>query len=200
MSQKEEKTQPIVWVEKAKAGNRFAFDQLTNLFQEDVFRMVYYRTHSPMDAEDITQEIFIQAFNNLSGLKSADRFKSWLFTIAVNKVRDFHRKKRFQKLFGSFSDTKEKDMQTDSETPENPDALETLMKQDFWKQVKSLLDKLPRMEREVFTLRFIDHLTIKEISRIIKKGESSVKTHLYRALKKFRKEPSMLEFLKEGTT
>ena len=200
MSQKEEKTQPIVWVEKAKAGNRFAFDQLTNLFQEDVFRMVYYRTHSPMDAEDITQEIFIQAFNNLSGLKSADRFKSWLFTIAVNKVRDFHRKKRFQKLFGSFSDTKEKDMQTDSETPENPDALETLMKQDFWKQVKSLLDKLPRMEREVFTLRFIDHLTIKEISRIIKKGESSVKTHLYRALKKFRKEHSMLEFLKEGTT
>jgi len=200
MSQKEEKTQSIVWVEKAKAGNRFAFDQLTNLFQEDVFRMVYYRTHSPMDAEDITQEIFIQAFNNLSGLKSADRFKSWLFTIAVNKVRDFHRKKRFQKLFGSFSDTKEKDMQADSETPENPDALEDLMKQDFWKQVKSLLDKLPRMEREVFTLRFIDHLTIKEISRIIKKGESSVKTHLYRALKKFRKEPSMLEFLKEGTT
>ena len=200
MVQTEEKARSIAWVEKAKVGNRYAMEQLASLYQEDIFRMVYYRTHSAMDAEDITQEVFIQAFNNLSGLKSADRFKSWLFTIAVNKVRDFHRKKRFQNLFGSFSDTKEKDMQANPEIPENPEVLEDLMKQDFWKQVKLLLEILPRMEREVFTLRFMDHLSIKEISSVMKKGESTVKTHLYRALKKFRKEPSMLAFLKEGTT
>ena len=199
MSRTEEKAQTILWVEKATDGNRFALEQLADLFQEDIFRMVYYRTQSAMDAEDITQEIFIQAFSNLSGLKSADRFKSWLFTIAVNKVRDYHRKRRFQKFLGPFSDDKEKSIQADPETPETPDALDNLIRQDFWKQVKSLLDRLPRMEREVFTLRFMDHLSIKEISRILKKGESTVKTHLYRALKKFKKEPSMREFLKEDT-
>ena len=199
MSRTEEKAQTILWVEKATDGNRFALEQLADLFQEDIFRMVYYRTQSAMDAEDITQEIFIQAFSNLSGLKSADRFKSWLFTIAVNKVRDYHRKRRLQKFLGPFSDDKEKSIQANPETPENPDALDNLIRQDFWKQVKSLLDRLPRMEREVFTLRFMDHLSIKEISRILKKGESTVKTHLYRALKKFKKEPSMREFLKEDT-
>ena len=80
---------------------------------------------------------------------------------------------------------------------DNPDALVHLMKQDFWNQVKRLLGKLSKMEREVFILRFMDYLSIKEISQVIKKSESTVKTHLHRALQKFRKEPSIIQFLRE---
>lgn len=196
MSQTDEPDQTTLLVEKASEGNRFAYEQLVNLFQEGLFRMVYYRTHSTMDAEDITQDIFIQAYKHLSRLKGAEKFKSWLYSIAVNKVRDFHRKKKFRNLFGSLSD-KESDEQIYPETADDPDAMDKLIKQDFWKQVKLLLDKLPPMEKEVFTLRFMDHLSIKEISLVLKKGESTVKTHLYRALKKFRKAPSMLALLKE---
>lgn len=199
MSQIDEPVQTTLLVEKARAGNRFAYEQLVNLFQEGIFRMVYYRTHSTMDAEDITQDIFIQAFKHLSRLKGAEKFKSWLYSIAVNKVRDFHRKKRFRNLFGSLSD-KESDEQTHPEAADKPGAMENLMKQDFWKQVRLLLDRLPPMEREVFTLRFMDHLSIKEISIVLKKGESTIKTHLYRALQKFRKDHSMLEFLKENAS
>jgi RNA polymerase sigma-70 factor (ECF subfamily) len=46
-------------------------------------------------------------------------------------------------------------------------------------------------------LRFMDHLSIKEVSQVLKKSESTVKTHLYRALRKFRNDPSMLQFLEE---
>jgi RNA polymerase sigma-70 factor (ECF subfamily) len=199
MTQIDESTQTTLLVEKASAGNRFAYEQLVNLFQEGIFRMVYYRTHSTMDAEDITQDVFIQAFKHLSRLKGTEKFKSWLYSIAVNKVRDFHRKKRFQNLFGSFSNT-ENDEPTYPDAADNPGAMDNLIKRDFWKQVRLLLDKLPPMEREVFTLRFMDHLTIKEISLVLKKGESTIKTHLYRALQKFRKEPSMLELLKENSS
>ena len=199
MAQIDESDQTTLLVEKAGAGNRFAYEQLVNLFQEGIFRMVYYRTHSTMDAEDITQDIFIQAFKNLSGLKAAEKFKSWLYRIAVNKVLDFHRKKRFQSLFASLSD-KKNDEQTYPEAADNPSAMDNLINKDFWKQVKLLLGRLPPMEREVFTLRFMDHLSIKEISLVLKKGESTVKTHLYRALQKFREEPSMLEFLKENAS
>jgi len=199
MTQIDESAQTTLLVEKASAGNRFAYEQLVNLFQEGIFRMVYYRTHSTMDAEDITQDIFIQAFKHLSRLKGTEKFKSWLYSIAVNKVLDFHRKKRFRNLFGSLSD-KESDEQTYAEAADSPDAMDKLIKQDFWKQVRLLLDRLPPMEREVFTLRFMDHLSIKEISLVLKKGESTVKTHLYRALQKFRKEPSMLELLKENAS
>jgi len=199
MTQIDESAQTTLLVEKASAGNRFAYEQLVNLFQEGIFRMVYYRTHSTMDAEDITQDVFIQAFKHLSRLKGAEKFKSWLYSIAVNKVLDFHRKKRFRNLFGSLSD-KESDEQTYPETADNPDAMDKLIKLDFWKQVKLLLDRLPPMEREVFTLRFMDHLSIKEISLVLKKGESTVKTHLYRSLQKFRKAPSMLAILKENAS
>jgi RNA polymerase sigma-70 factor (ECF subfamily) len=49
-----------------------------------------------------------------------------------------------------------------------------------------MLDCLAKMEREVFLLRFFDELSINEISRTLGRGESTVKTHLYRALRKVR--------------
>ena len=186
-------------VEKARGGSRTAFNELVDLFQKDVFRMVFYRTLFRMDAEDLTQDIFIQAFKNMSRLKTPDRFRSWLFSISLNRIRDFHRKKRFMTLFGFSTGSDELD-QPDAEIHENPDALDNIMRQDFWKQIKLLLNKLPRMEREVFILKFMDHLSIKEISRVLGKSESTIKTHLYRALEKFRKESSMLQLLEEGTS
>ncbi len=184
-------------VKEARAGSRTAFERLVDLFQEDIFRMVFYRTRSAMDAEDLAQDIFMQAFKNLSRLKAADRFRSWLFSIALNRVRDFNRKKRFRALFGTFDDSEEV-AQPYGQTKDDPEALDNLMIQDFWKQIGLLLDRLSRMEREVFLLRFMDHLSIKEISRVLEKSESTVKTHLYRALQKFKRESSILELLQEG--
>lgn len=186
-------------VKEARAGSRTAFEKLVDLFQEDVFRMVFYRTRSAMDAEDLAQDIFMQAFKNLSGLKAVDRFRSWLFSIALNRVRDFNRKKRFRALFDAFGNSHEA-AQSYAETNDHPEALDNLMIQDFWKQIGLLLDKLSRMEREVFLLRFTDHLSIKEISRVLGKSESTVKTHLYRALQKFKREHSILQLLREEAT
>ena len=67
-------------------------------------------------------------------------------------------------------------------------------KKTFWKQVRSMLAKLSTMEREVFTLRFMDHRNINEIASILMRNESTVKTHLYRALDKVR---AHSEFFKE---
>jgi RNA polymerase sigma-70 factor (ECF subfamily) len=185
-------------VEQARAGSRQAFEQLVDLFQKDIFRMAYYRTRSSMDAEDLTQEIFMQAYKNLSKLKAVDRFRSWLFRIALNRIRDFNRKRRFRALFKAFEDTPEVG-ETLPEASDQPKALENLMAQDFWKQIQLFLNKLSRMEREVFVLRFMDHLSIKEISQALAKSESTVKTHLYRSVNKFRAEYSIHQLLKEGT-
>jgi RNA polymerase sigma-70 factor (ECF subfamily) len=183
-------------IERAGAGSSIAFEQLMILFQEDIFRMAYYRTYSHMDAEDLTQEIFTKAFKHISTLKVFNRFRSWLYSIAVNQVRDFNRKKRFRALFGTFSDSDEL-IQSNTETSDHPEILTGLMREDFWKQVRLLLDKLSRLEREVFLLRFMDHLSIREISQIMEKSESTVKTHLYRALKKFKNDTALIQLLQE---
>ena len=184
-------------VERASGGEGEAFDQLVDMFQGDIFRMVYYRTRSQMDAEDITQDVFVQAYKNISRLNSPEQFRSWLFSIAVNRVRDFHRKNKFRSLFGLYTEGEENRESLPGRNDDN-NALDTMTRKDFWTQVGSLLNKLSKMEREVFMLRFMDDLGIKEIAQALKKQESTVKTHLYRALEKFRREPSMRELLREG--
>ncbi|MBT8356591.1 MAG: RNA polymerase sigma factor [Desulfobacterales bacterium] len=183
-------------VKKAKAGSRSAFAELVDLFQDDIFKMVFYRTRTQMDAEDITQEVFMQAFKKLPGLKKVERFKSWLFSIAINRVRDFSRKKRFRSLFHA-SDTGSDFQSFDPQIEGQPEAVGELVKQDFWKQIGMIMDKLSRMEREVFLLRFLDLLSIREISSVLHKNESTIKTYLYRALVKFRQNASTLELFKE---
>ncbi len=161
--------------------------------------MVYYRTHSKTDAEDLTQEIFMQMVKYLPRLKDKNRFRPWLFRIALNKVRDFHRKRQFLTFFGDNSDNIQNEaadntqsqIQSQIETP-----ADALMRKEFWQQFRQLGDSLPRQEREVFLLRFADNHKIKEIARILKKSESTVKTHLYRALKKFRQNSELRNMLK----
>lgn len=119
-------------VKMAKAGSRSAFDELVDLFQDDIYKMIFYRTRTQMDAEDITQEVFIQAFRKLSELKKVERFKSWLFSIAVNRVRDFNRKKRFRALFKMSDDSNEIKAE-ESQINDSPEAINGLMRQEFWK-------------------------------------------------------------------
>jgi RNA polymerase sigma-70 factor (ECF subfamily) len=70
------------------------------------------------------------------------------------------------------------------------------MEKEFWHRFYGLTRKMPLMEREVFTLRYLDQLGIKEIAETLKKSESTVKTHLYRALKKFRRASELRALLK----
>jgi RNA polymerase sigma-70 factor (ECF subfamily) len=186
----------IELVGEAQRGSRRAFDGLVEIFHEEIFRMVFYRTRSEMDAEDLTQDIFIKAHRNLAKLKNPGCFRGWLFSISINCVRDFYRKKKVKRFF-EFSS--QRDMVDDvQEKPRGDvDIVEKLAKKDFWKYLEVILQKLSRLEREVFLLRFLDSLSIKEISETLKRGESTVKTHLYRAIKKIRQEPNLLKILEE---
>ncbi len=161
--------------------------------------MIYYRIRARMDAEDLTQDVFIRAFRSISRLREPDRFRSWLFRIAINRVNDYLRKKRVRSIFKSSDESP--DIQPEAtQLQEQPEALEQVLKEDFWRQIGRIAKKLSKMEREVFMLRFLDNLNINEIAQILKKSESTVKTHLYRALAKFKKEKALRQFLQEDLT
>jgi len=175
-------------VNRAREGDRASFGYLVSLYHEDIFRMVYFRVRSEVDAEDLTQDIFIQAFKGVKRLKDVDRFRPWLFSIAINRVRDFYRKRRLLFFVGTTEDS-DASHAVNQEKNSDPEPLRNVEKKDFWNQIGGFLEKLSRLEKEVFILRFLDQLTLKEIAQTLGKGESTVKTHLYRALKKFKKEP-----------
>ncbi|MDY6837402.1 MAG: RNA polymerase sigma factor [Thermodesulfobacteriota bacterium] len=181
-------------VKLARDGDRAAFGRLVELFQEPIFRMVYYRTRSRMDAEDLTQDIFVKAFKSLAKLRDLERFRPWLFRMAVNRVTDFYRKKRLLAIFKTRDHDSEADPK-DVEAQQDPSALDDVIKEEFWKLVTSFSNTLSRREKEVFFLRFMDHLSIREIAQVLDKSESAVKTHLYRGLKKFKEDASLLQLL-----
>lgn len=184
-------------VQQAAGGDHRAFNRLVERFHEQLFKMVYYRIRSRIDAEDITQDVFLQAFRQLARLKDTSRFKSWLFTIGVNRVRDFQRKWRFRNLF-RLEDNPGDNAEAADRAAQERGALNGLMRQDFWKQVDGILSRLPRMQKEVFLLRFFDHLSLREIADVLGKSESTVKTHLYRALVKFRQRTDLRQMLQEN--
>jgi len=188
--------QLVSLVDQAREGNRTAFAQLADRFHKDIFRMVFYRIRSRVDAEDITQDVFLKAYQKIASIKDAAKFRGWLFSITLNRIRDFQRKKRFRSLF-KMEDENIESHPTEKVNPDQPDALGHVLRKDFWRQIGLILKKLPQMEREVFLLRFFDHLSINEIAGVLKKNESTVKTHLYRALAKFKKEPAMRQLLNE---
>jgi len=179
-------------VEKARDGNRPSFQDLVTIFQEDIYRLAYYRTFSQMDAEDLTQEVFEQAYRKLTSLNDPQRFRAWLYSIAINRCNDFLRKRKYMALLQMRTAQEQDFMATGKDM--NNSYNDKIEKKRFWKQVKTMLHKLSSMERQVFTLRFMDHRNINEIAAILDKNESTIKTHLYRALNKVRGEA---EFFKE---
>ncbi len=181
-------------VVQARAGDRNAFEKLIEIHQDEIFRLVYFRTRSRMDSEDLTQDIFMSAFRYLPQLKDLDRFRPWLYRIALNRVHDFHRKNRFLAFFGMTEDRGEADA-ADVEPHRDPGALDKVIRQEFWSHVKELSKRFSPMEREVFSLRFVDDLNLREIAQTLNRSESAVKTHLYRAIKKFKEDSALSDFL-----
>jgi RNA polymerase sigma-70 factor (ECF subfamily) len=183
-------------VNQARQGSRASFQKLIVLFQEDIYKMLYFRTFSQLDAEDLTQEVFVQAYKKIASLKEAERFRSWLYSIALNRCRDFKRKEKYLALLGIRSVIEKQTL--DGDDRHTAHIQDDFDRQMFWRQVKSMLGDLTVIEREVFTLRFMDQLKLNEIAKILSKSESTVKTHLYRALEKVKKQSSALQEFRES--
>ena len=178
--------------EHAKIATKASLEQLVGHFYGDIFRFVYYRVPTRMDAEDITQEIFMQVVKSLPTLKDSALLKPWLFRLALNRVRDFHRRKGILSFFGS---TAAMDADVQATADGHSDPAKIIMHKEFISRVRVFTESLSRWEREVFILRFLDQLELKEIVQILKKNENTVKTYLYRALKKFRRNSELYTLL-----
>jgi RNA polymerase sigma-70 factor (ECF subfamily) len=183
-------------VEKARNGDRQAFDRLVQIYSERIFAMIYARVRNAQDAQDITQEVFIRAYKNMAKLHEAEKFVPWLFSIARNRVTDFKRKKRFLFFWGGSNEVLPAADKVDEEAG-GQTALDGLLSREFWSQVDVFAAKLSTGEKEVFFLRFLDQLKIPEIAQVLNKSQSTVKTLLYRAVAKFESDRKLVEYIRK---
>ena len=157
-------------------GNPRAFDKLVQKYQPLVYARTRLIVQNPQDAEDLTQEVFIKAYQNLPKLRDASRFAGWLSQIAKNIcVTWIHRQKETSKSCQGDEDPI-LSLSSAETTPE-----QFLMKKELSQTILKAIDSLPATDAAVAHDFYIDDLSYDEIS--VERGLShrAIASRLHRA-------------------
>jgi RNA polymerase sigma-70 factor (ECF subfamily) len=152
-----------------------------------VYNLAYRMSNSPHEAEDISQEAFMRAYQSLARFNPSYKFSTWLYQITLNIIRDKFKRKEID--YVSLDTPVETD---DSEFYHQPADLtnnpEQIMaqKEDF-QVIQQAILSLPLKYREVIVLRHLQDLSYIEIANILKLPQGTVKVRLYRAREQLKK-------------
>jgi RNA polymerase sigma-70 factor (ECF subfamily) len=159
------------------------FSELVENYQKKVFQVAVGMLGNKEEALDITQDVFVKAFRSYKKFRFNASPETWLIRITINRVRDYFRKEKLRRLLflrpRNISDNQINAMADTTQSPQ-----EILKEKQLQAHVRAFQDGLKGREKEVFSLRFGNEYTIKEISELTGISQSSVKTYLYRALDK----------------
>ena len=165
-----------------KQGDRKAFEYLVNNYQVRIYNACLGVLRDAGDAEDITQEVFLEVYRSVGGFKEEAKLSTWMYRIAMTKsldhLRSKKRKKRFAfvtRLFYEGTNTPRYDA-ADFVHPgvqlENKEAATHLFK---------ALGELPENQKVAFTLHTIEGLSYQELAEVMKTSVSSVESLMFRA-------------------
>ena len=166
-------------VQQAIKRDRAAFTALYERCVDRVYRHVYYRVSSHADAEDITQEAFVKAWQSIDKYKRTGApFVTWIITIAGNLVIDHYRRQQKVVVTDEIYEVKP------AEQVQDP-AREAEVNFDN-AIIKEAILKLKGDKQRVILMHFIDGLTYEEIARTLNKSEGAIRVIQYRALGELR--------------
>jgi RNA polymerase sigma-70 factor (ECF subfamily) len=164
-------------VQRAIGHDAEAFGRLYDIHVDRLYRHIYYRVGNEQDAEDLTQQVFLKAWQAIHRYrKTASPFIGWLMTISHNLVVDFYRTKKDRayleaEVLGS----------DPASSPEQ--ATEASLEQQ---RLRKAVLQLGGDEQQVVLLRFIEGFEFAEIGALMKKKEGNIRVILHRALVKLR--------------
>lgn len=173
-------------INKIVEGNTEAFKELYDNFSSRVYNTILGILQSAEDAEDVTQEVFVQVYKSIENFKQESSLSTWIYRIAVNKAFEFIRGKKRKKRFAIVKSIFSKD-----EVEEPVDFLHPGIIEENKERGKILfkaIDKLSEKQKAVFVLSKVENLSYKEISEITKLTISSVESLIFRAKENLRKE------------
>lgn len=165
-------------IERARTGDRAAFGELVRLHRDAVYRFVARWLADPDQALDVAQDVFVRAFNGLKDYRGESRFRTWLFSIALNAARSVARrqKRRGEVQLEALANI------AASLTP--PDA--RAARAEAFARAARELATLPEKQRGAVTLRIYEGLSFKEIGEIIGCSEGAARVNYYHGIQKLR--------------
>ncbi|OGN97231.1 MAG: hypothetical protein A2Z77_06610 [Chloroflexi bacterium RBG_13_51_36] len=166
-----------VLVQRAVGHDAEAFGKLYDMHVDRIYRHVYYRVGNGHDAEDLTQQVFLKAWQAIDRYKrTASPFVAWLMTISHNMVVDFYRTRKDRAYL-------EAEVLADGSASSPEGAAEASFEQQ---RLRRAILQLGGDEQQVVILRFLEGFEFAEIASLMKKKEGNVRVILHRALAKLR--------------
>ncbi|MBI4180860.1 MAG: sigma-70 family RNA polymerase sigma factor [Chloroflexi bacterium] len=165
-------------VGRARQGDQKAFAQLYEEHFNKIYRYVVVRIGDKTEAEDMTQQVFLNALQSIASFKwQGTPFAAWLFRIAHNQVVDYFRKNQKQPV-ALFDESLVESDSNPQRMAENSLDIEQLL---------SATERLTAAQREVISLRFAGGLAIAEVAKIMGKSQGAVKALQHSAIIALRK-------------
>lgn len=178
-------------VSKAKAGSYAAFESLVNRYEQKIYRLGLNITGNPEDAEDVLQETFLKAFENLARFREDSRFYTWIVRIAVNQGLMKLRKRRSDKSVPMEDVVNEEgEVMPRDHADWRPDPERLLAQAEVREILQKAAFALPPTFRTVFFLRDVEGFSTEETAQMLNLTVSAVKARLFRARLQLREQLS----------
>jgi RNA polymerase sigma-70 factor (ECF subfamily) len=180
-------------VRRAKAGDLDAFEALTNRYAQRVYSLALRMLRQEQDAEDVTQQTFLSALENLGGFREEASFATWLLRIATHAALKIIRKRKGLETVsldegaeGSDNDSSVPHPEYIADWRQSPEEL--VHKNEVQRLLDEALARLDEKHRMVFLLRDVEGLSVKETAEALGLSEANTKVRLLRARLQLREQ------------
>lgn len=172
-------------IEDIKKGSLQAMDELIKKYQKRVYNVIYGMCMNYDIAWDVSQEAFVKVIKNIKNFRNESSFWTYLYRIVMNTFYDWTRKEKTKKrATTNFSDMIDDDKKRSYEVKDMINIEEDFDKKVMEEKLKRGLDDLTDIQRQVYILKNIEGMKIREIADLIGISEGTVKSHLSRAIEK----------------
>ena len=178
-----------------KKGDQNAFRFLVDQYQSMVLNTCFHFVHDEDDSKDLTQDVFIEAYNSIHSFRSDSKLSTWLYRVAVNKSLNFIKKNKRKSLVDNmesfFRLSKKNEMGNESFNADKglDDSERSL-------HLYRAIDSLSQNQRIAFSLHNLDGISYSEIANIMNVSVSSVESLIHRAKGNLQKR--LLNFYKNN--
>lgn len=160
-------------VQQAARGDATAFGELYRLHLTEVYRYIYYRVGNAGEAEDLTEHVFLKAWQAIGRYRDQGvPFAGWLYRLAHNAVIDFHRTRHEALSLDEAMDTEDDQIGPEELTARRLDV----------QAVQKALRRLTPEQQQVIILRFVQGLNHSETAKVMGRNEGAVRGLQHRAL------------------
>lgn len=167
-------------IREIKGGNTEIFSKLVDIYKNRIFALSYKFTNDYNETQDLSQEILIKIFKNISKFRFEASPSTWIYKIATNICIDYNRKKKRQSLKLNqgldFEDSVERKFNSTDNSPED-----IVISDEKQREVHKVIYNLPDIYKTVIIMYHFNELSYKEISKTLDISEKTVETRLYRA-------------------